>query len=241
MFREIKKKIIILENRKPYTREILAYMEEFNMVDWIHSSLKLDGSSLSREAVSKILKGELIIDATLDEHMMVERFKQAIRLANNMSDMGTDLNIKCLFQFYEALAAPDYAQYRRSNPVLRTFNYNPPHPYDIEEQMELVIDWYNKDRCDENPILKAVILHNKIIEVYPFEILSETVARMAMNYTLIRNGYPSVGIQMKETDYNNAIAAYIKNEEIQPLYSAIERSIYNKLEVMLQITGTNEF
>ncbi|MEG1583908.1 MAG: hypothetical protein RR361_02500, partial [Anaerovorax sp.] len=60
MFREIKKKIIILENRKPYTREILAYMEEFNMVDWIHSSLKLDGSSLSREAVSKILKGELI-------------------------------------------------------------------------------------------------------------------------------------------------------------------------------------
>lgn len=236
MFREIKKRIVILENRKPYAKEIVNYIEEFNMVDWIHSSLRLDGSGISRESVSKILKGELVIDATLDEHIMVEHIKNAIRLANNMSDMKNDLNIRCLFQFYEALADPERAQYRRSNPVLRAFNYNPPHPNDVEEQMNLLINWYNTDRCDENPILKAVILHNKIIEIYPFENMSELVARMAMNYTLIRNGYPAVGIQMRETDYNDAIAAYIKNEEIQPLYSSTERSIYNKLEVMLQIT-----
>lgn len=236
MFREIKKKIVILENRKPYTRTVMEYIEEFNLVDWIHTSLRLDGSDISRESVAKILKGQLVIEETLDEHAMVEHFKHAIRLAYNMSDMKTDLNIKCLFQFFETLAEPERAIYRRTNPVLRSLHYNPPHPDDIEEQMNLVIDWYNRDRCDENPILRAVLIHNKIIEVYPFEVMTENVARMAMNYTLIRNGYPPVGIHMKEPEYNDAISDYIRYEKIQPLYSAVERSIYNKLEAMLQLT-----
>ncbi len=237
MYREIKKKKLILENRKPYTKEAAEYIEELNLVDWIYTSMRLDGSGISKSNVQKIVKGEFLVDVTVNDHAAIENYENAIKLAHDMVDMEIELNEKYLFRFYQMLANPMKQEYRRTNPVLFMLDYNPPHPGEIEEQIEILFQWMYVNDFEHNPILRAAYLHNKLIETYPFETHSEAIARMAMYYELIRNGYPPVLLNLSESEYSAAIRSYLKKEEIQPLYEPLERGVYNKLEIMMQLTA----
>jgi hypothetical protein len=237
MFREIKKKKLILDNRKPYKKEITQFIDEINLVDWIFTSLRLDGSSISKANVQRIVKGEFVIDVTISDHSSIGCYQNAIRLAHDMAEMSVELNENYLFQFFQILANSDQREYRRTNPVLVMLDYIPPHPVEIEEQMDILFQWLDTFDFQSNPILRAAYLHNKLIEIYPYEIYSEAVARMAMYYELIRNGYPPVLLNLSESEYYSAIRSYLKKEEIQPLYEPLERGVYNKLEIMMQLTA----
>lgn len=237
MFREIKKKKLILENRKPYTQEATEYIEEMNLVDWIYTSMRLEGRAVSKVSVQRIIKGDFLIDVTVNDHAAVGDYQEAIKLAYDMADMGIELDEKYLYKFYEILANPPKTEYRRTNPILLMLDYIPPHPSEIEEQMEILFQWMDSNDFDNNPILRAAYLHNKLVEIYPFETHSESVARMAVYYELLKNGYPPILLNLSESEYYSAIRSYLKKEEIQPLYEPLERGVYNKLEIMMQLTA----
>lgn len=212
-------------------------MEELNLVDWIHTSMYLDGSAITRQGVQRILKGDFLVDVTVEDHLSVGNYKKTIKMAYDMADMGIDLNERYIFKLYEAFAEPQLLSYRKNNPVLIAFDYNPPHPQEIEEQMDILIHWLRTDDCDNNPIRKAVYLHNKFIEIYPFEFYSEAMARILLNYELIQNDFPPVALNLSDQSYHRAIIDYLKKEDISLIYDIVERSLYNKLEMMLQITN----
>lgn len=237
MFREIKKKKLILDNRKPYTKETADYIHEINLVDWIYTSMRLDGSNISKINAQRIVKGEFIADVSISDHSAVGNYEDAIRLAYDMADMEIELNEKYLFRFYQILADPEKLEYRRTNPVLVMLDCVPPHPSEIDEQMDIMFQWIRENDFESNPILRAAYLHNKIVEIYPYETHSEAVARMAMYYELIRNGYPPILLNLSESEYYVAIRSYLKKEEIQPLYESLERGVFNKLEIMMQLTA----
>lgn len=237
MFREIKKKKLILENRKPFAKETAEYIDEINLADWIFTSLRLEGSCIGKADVQRIVKGEFLVDVSISDHSTVGTYQDAIRLAQDMAGMEIELTEEYLFRFYQILSNSQSREYRRMNPVLVMLDYIPPHPSEIEEQMDILFQWMDTNDFQSNPILRAAYLHNKLIEIYPYEMHSEAVARMAMYYELIRNGYPPVLLNLNEQEYYSAIRSYLKKEDIQPLYEALERGVYNKLEIMMQLTA----
>jgi Fic family protein len=239
MFREIKQKQIILENRKPYSPQACEYMTELNMSDWICSSLRLDGGVLTKSQIQKILKGELLIDVALSLHALVENHCNVYNAACDMLEMSHSLNTKGLISFARKLTGDKNLGYRKTNPVLVALDYNPPHPAEIEEQMELLMVWFHSDDLDFNPLKKAAILHHRIIEIYPFESVSEAVARAAMYYFLMENGYHPFEITLSEREYNLAITQYLKKENVEPFYNAIAQNIFHKMEVLIQLTAKN--
>ena len=238
MFREIKQKQIILENRKPYSPQIREYITELDMSDWICSSLRLDGGVLTKPQIQKILKGELLIDVALSLHTLVEGHCNAYKYANDLLEMSNSLSTKILLSFARTLSGDENLSYRKTNPILVALDYNPPHPAEIEEQMELLMIWFHSEDLDFNPVKKASILHNKIIEIYPFEACSEAVARASMYYFLMQNGYHPFEITLSEREYNLAITEYLRKENFEPFYRAIEHDLFNKLEVLIQLTGS---
>lgn len=237
MYREIKKKKLILDNRKPYPPEASRFLYELNSVDWIFSSIKLDGYRINRDSVERIIKGEFLVNQSVDLHRMISNMEQVIKSMYRMVEMGTDLNEAMLFTIYNSLEGIPTSDYRKSNPILRMLNYNPPHFKEVEEQMELLFQWLYSDQSEGNPIQKAAILHNKIIEIYPFESGTEGLARSLSQYQLIRSGLPPIQWNMSEQEYYDGIQLYLRKEEIQPIYDALERGVYNKLEVMMQLTS----
>lgn len=237
MFREIKKKKVILDNRKPFSIEAVALIKEMNAIDWIYSSLRLDGSDLSEESVGRIIKGEFVIEACVSSHAAVSNYEETIRFLYGMVDMGIYLNEEYIMKIYQSLVKPKVLEYRKNNPVLHMLDYNPPHFKEIEELIKQFFYWYHSDVYQFNPIEKAAFIHNKIVEIYPFEICSEALARTLAQYHLISNGLPPVFWNICEQEYYEAIHLYLKKEEIQPIYDVLERGVYNKLEVMLQLTA----
>jgi Fic family protein len=237
VYREIKKKKLILDNRKPYRKEVSQFLDELNRLDWIYSSMRLDGSNLSRASVERILKGEFLIDVSVKDHSTISNYKNVIDQIYDMVEMDFYLNEKYLFKLYQTLTNETESEYRKFNPVLRMISYNPPHFYEIEEQMELLFNWLHSGASETNPIEKAAYLHNKLIEIYPYKTDSEAMARIAAQYHLIRNGLPPILWNISEQEYYDAIHLYLKNENIQPIYDVLERGVFNKLEIMMQLTA----
>ena len=238
MFREIKKKQVILDNRKPYSNEINSRIQDINRVDWIFCSLRLDGSALTRGEVEIIINGGFIESANLNEHTLIEKYCGLFKTAENNLALSSSLNKEMILSFQRELSGAPSAVYRKDNPVLVSFGYTPPHPAEIEEQMDILMNWYysEDEEMERDPILKAVCLHNRIIEVYPFGEYSEATARAAMYYYLMEKGYPAFEINMSKQEYESAVAEYLKKENTAPFRAAVERGIYNKMEVLMQLT-----
>lgn len=237
MFREIKKKKLILDNRKPYHDDVRCFIEEMDKADWIYSSLRLDGSPLKRTEVERIIKGEFLINIPVGEHAAIGNFSDTIRLLYDMAEMNISLDEKYLCKIHSRLIDDETNEYRRNNPVLRMISYNPPHFNAIDEQLALLFRWLASDETETNPIEKAAYLHNKLIEVYPFENGSEATARAAAQYLLLTNGFPPVLWNISEQEYYDAIRLYLKNEDVTPIRDVLERGVFNKLDVMLQLTA----
>ena len=237
MFREIKKKKLILENRKPYHDDVRSTLEEMDRIDWIYSSLRLDGSPLRRTEAERIIKGEFLIDVPVSEHAAIGNFSDTLRLLYDMAGMNISLDEKYLYKIHASLTNEETEEYRRNNPVLRMISYNPPHFNAIEEQLTILFRWLSSDTSEMNPMEKAAYLHNKLIEIYPFENGSEATARAAAQYLLITEGFPPILWNISEQEYYDAIRLYLKNEEIAPIREVLERGVYNKLDVMLQLTS----
>jgi len=235
MFRELKQKLIILENRKPYSSQTGEYIRELNMLDWIHSSLRLDGSLLARPETEKILKGSFIENASLNDHILIERYGDLVKSAENKLAMSYNLNKDMISSFNKILTGGD-SSYRRENPILVSLSYNPPHPSEIEEQMDILMNWFYSSDMEMNPVRKAACLHLRIIEIYPFEEFSEATARAAMYYYLMENGFPPFEIRMKEQEYNMAVTEYLKRENAELFCLEAERSLLSKMEILIQLT-----
>ena len=240
MYREIRKKRLILENRKPFKVEIAAYIAEMNALDWVSSSIRLDGMTISRDNIHKIIKGEFVIDCSIDEHVQVRNYCDVIKLCEDMKEMSIELSTTYILKLYQTLVKPEVLIYRHNNPVLREINHIPPHFQDIDEQMEIMMQWLKAEDPEENPIMKAARLHNKFIEIYPFGDLNMSMARVVMQYELIRNGLPPIALQMSEEEYRLAMMNYLKTEDSTPLYETLLRAVFNKLEVLLQFTAQLE-
>lgn len=237
MYREIKKRKIILDNRRPFREEAARLLREMDEADIVYSSLRLDGSMLSRQAVERILRGEFLVEASISLHAVVANLQEAVRLLRDMEEMKVYLTEAAIRKLWGAVERSQPVEYRKSNPVLRMLEYVPPHFKEIEEQMELLFQWYHGGAQTTDPIEKAALLHNKLVEIYPFEAGSEAIARLAAQYHLMAAGFPPVFWNCSETEYYDAIRAYLKTEDTGPVYEMLVRGVYNKMEVMMQLTA----
>lgn len=237
MYREIKKKKLILENRKPYTREAESLIRELARIQWIHSSLLLEGCKLTRPVVEGLLKGEFFTEVSIGDHMAVSNFNQAIDYIYNITGMAMDLDDKIMLKILALLTGGNVTGYRQDNPVLRMMDYNPPHFKEVDEQMDMVFQQYKRDKGEENPIMVAAKLHNQLVEIYPYQRYSEAMARIAASYHLISSQLPPAPWNMNEQEYYEGLTIYLKKEDSSPIYNMLERSVFNSLEVMMQLTS----
>lgn len=240
MYRDIKKKKVILVNRKPYKPEVAALLKEMNTVDWIYSSLRLDGNNIPQDEIRIMARGDITMKSTLDEHAIVGRYVEAIKKAESLASIHQHIDKQQIMQFYGILNGNDSPRYRKGNPVLLALHYNPPHSGDVPGQMDELLNWLATDKDELNIVMKAALLHNRFIKIYPFEYGSEAMARFLMYYYLMLQGYPPFAIDLKETEYNNQLAMYFKSGYIQPFYDTLERGLHQKMEVIMQLTTPSD-
>lgn len=237
MYQEILSKKKELDNRKPYKPEIKEQIKKMELCDLVYTLLRLDGSDVTKDQVNHILEGELIIKATVNDHIAIKKYIEVLLFMDDLLAMDSEISCRILEQFHEILCEGEGIKLRTSNPTLYTFDYNPPHWKEVDDLLKALIRWTYEEVSEDNQILKAAYLHHKLIEIYPFEEYSESIARLILYYSLMREGYPIFELRLSESEYNVAVMKYLQDKDVQPFYRALERSIYNKLEILLQLTS----
>lgn len=236
MYREIKKKKLILENRLPYPHEVSKMIEEMNLLDWVYTSLRLDGSTLSMETVGLLLNGEITMEATLEEHAFVDRLVQTAKKAQNLASFNSGIDINLINKFYGLMTGIEEPHFRKGNPILISLSYTPPHAQEVREQMDILLNWFATDKEETNILRKACLMHHRFLEIYPFELYSEAMARFIFYYVLLLEGYPPFPISLTESAYNDTLSMFFRREEIEPFYQVVERCLLHKMEILMQLT-----
>ncbi len=237
MLQEIRKMRDLVENRKPYEREVYDLIHESNLIDLLYTGLRLNGLTMPRESIQKIIRGELVMNVPMENYRLADRYKKLLSEMKSMVEMDFELNGKLCKRLYELSRGESETSFRRTNPIIYQLDYNPPHSYDVEKLMTFLD---GPEPGESNEILLALNIHNKIIEIYPYEEGSEELARLCLYYYLMSRGYPVFVLGFSEQEYNGGIQEYLKGRDKGLLYRGVERSLFNKLDYLLRLTDTEE-
>ena len=83
--------------------------------------------------------------------------------------------------------------------------YEYPSPSDVPILMGELLDWYRSEENNLYPLTLATMLHYKFVSIHPFDDGNGRVARLLMNYVLLKNNLPPVII--KSGDKENYLRA----------------------------------
>ena len=242
MIREIRKKMVLINNRRPFKKEVREYLRDLELTEWVFMNLHLSGSGLEKDHVQQILDGGWVLNASVEEHVMIDRLRELYRLIDRYLDMKTTLSLQVIDEMHRSLmGAGEAFQYRKNNPVLLEYGYNPVIPTEIPAAMEELSRMIQKDEPVSTPFLQAAQIHNRFLAIYPYKEGNEYLARAAMYYFLAEKGYPMAAITMTEQEYNNSVIMYLKKGESGILCHALMQAVYRRLELMIQITGYGDF
>lgn len=239
MIRKIRKNLVILQNRRPFAPQTKAYLESVEQLDWLYLNLKLDGSPLSREQIHGILHGDCVSDARVSDHVLISRLDEARKRLYECAEARLPIGPELILGLAGLLAGTDRESglLRKTTPHLIEYGYTPPLPSELPEALDAYVAFANHKKDFEDPFDKAAQLHFRMIELYPFRENNGFLARLLMEYHLLREGYPLSVFDPDESSYNRAVIAWLKKRENDALAEALKKACLARTEFMMRLTA----
>lgn len=210
-------------------RLLYSAVQEVNRIDMVRASLILRSTNHDKLPVEKILDGELPKEVPVKDYVFIENFSNLVRIAYSNLDMGNSLDKHLLISGYRILSENENGYFRKSNPVVYAFNHVPPHAVDTEDRLTDCLRKVYSRESGNNVILKAMYIHNKIIDIYPFEEYNGELAIFALNYYLLENGLAPISMALSRQDYLNQVSDCLKGVHQERFYDFLCGAIYDKM------------
>lgn len=212
-------------------RLLKAAVREVNRIDMIKGSLIVRNPNHEKLNVEEILNGgELQKDVPVGDYMFIENFSNVVRVAFNCIEMGNYLDKHLLISAYRILSDDPNGYFRKSNPVIYAFNHVPEHSVDIEEKLDAALRRVYSKESGNNVILKAMYVHNKVVDIYPFRDYSAEIAVFAMNYYLMENGLAPINMPIDRQDYFEIVGECLKGHMQEEFYEFLNKAVYDKMK-----------
>jgi Fic family protein len=244
-FFELDAKMEILRGKQVgFPTNIVKDYQDRLDVSWIFHDNALEGVVLSYSELKAAIDQRIISDVTLiPMYEEVRNHKLAVdfvREANTAKKpMAIDLElVRKLYALLTPEAAAKGYPYRRENPLHRLYYHEIASPEKISYRMRKLGEWLESDEFQElHPITRATKAHFRLLSVYPWTKNSGKVARLLMNYILIRHGYlPAVIHSIERQRYYEVLRT--ENEGLLNLVvESLENSIETTTKFLAEING----
>ena len=254
VYREINKRKIIIENRKPYSRSVTERINRMNLLDFIYTSMRLSGCAATREMIEAMMNGEIFSDMSLGEHARTLRYRQLLSEMQSMCEMRTSLSLDVIARIYCIITGEDEMKFRdRDDTTEFGYDYNPPDAAEIDIRLKVLLNWIGRDGgvyenqnalvtddLSEAPsdfILRAAYLHNRFIEICPYKEDNAEIARAIMYYYLMYKGHGVFALDISTEDYLEDIMIFLKSGDVTPFYKVLECSLDEATKKLMEITA----
>lgn len=225
------------QSLQPVKEEYQQRLDQRFMLEFNYNSNHIEGNTLTYGQTELLLLfGRVVGEAKMKdlEEMKAHNvcLKMTIAEAGEKDRPLTESFIRILHQ---TMLREDYTVYRqlpggvntsyvvhagcyktRPNSVItptgERFEYASPE--ETPALMTDLIQWYNQAEADGKltPVELAAMFHYRYIRIHPFEDGNGRIARLLMNYILLRHGYPMIVIRSKNKKaYLEALGKADKN------------------------------
>lgn len=184
-------------------------------VSWLFHDNALEGVVLSYSELKAAIDQRIISDVTLiPMYEEVRLHKEALdwvrEQASTIGKKALPVDHELVRKLY-AMLTPDAASkgypYRKENPLHRLYYHEITPPDKIAQKMRKLGEWLDSDQFrDLHPITRAARAHYQLLKIYPWTKNSGKVARLLMNFILLRHGYlPAVVHSIERQRYYEAL------------------------------------
>lgn len=135
-------------------------------------------------------------------------------------------------------------QYRKGNVMITGSSHRPPEAYEVPKLMEELVTWVKTNQSKMHPVELAALVHHKLVHIHPFTDGNGRTARLFMNLTSMKKGYPMVIILKNDRQkYYRALDRADRGDktDIEKLIAqAVERSMNIYVKVIKSGASKNE-
>ena len=213
-------------------------------VSWIFHDNALEGVVLSYSELKAAIDQRIISDVTLiPMYEEVRNHKLAVDFVReaNTAKKPLAIDLELVRKLY-ALLTPEAAAkgypYRRENPLHRLYYHEIASPEKISYKMRKLGEWLESEEFQElHPITRATKAHFRLLSTYPWTKNSGKVARLLMNFILIRHGYLPAVIHSIERQRYYEVLRFENEGLLNLVIESLENSIETTAKFLDEING----
>ncbi len=232
-------------------------MQKFRL-DWNYHSNKLEGNSLtSGETNALLLFGITAPGKPLNDHFKVTGHNDAVNWVLDLVNGEIDISEDFLCELHSILLKE--TKYKDAitlsgEPTSRKieagkYKSEPNHvvtvtgenfyfasPEETPAKMEELMRSFHEERTrtDIDPIILATLFHYRFLRIHPFDDGNGRVARILMNFILMRSGYPPIVIKTEDKENYYAVLRIADAGDLEPFIEYIAENLAHSLQIMLR-------
>src|SRR5262245_45064885 len=213
-------------------------------VSWIFHDNALEGVVLSYSELKAAIDQRIISDVTLiPTYEEVRNHKAAVDFVREASaaKKPPEVDLELVRKLYAILTPEEAAKgypYRPGNPLHRLDYHEIAAPEKITYRMRKIAEWMESDEFAElHPITRATRAHFRLLSTYPWTKNSGKVARLLMNFILIRHGYLPAVIHSIERQRYYEVLRFENDGLINLVIESLENSIETTAKFLDELNG----
>jgi Fic family protein len=237
MFDNINQKKVLLDANRPLPKYTVKSLREKLLLEWTYNTNAIEGNTLTINETKVVLEGITVGGKTLREHLEVLNHRDAITYVEEIvqkSEPLSEWQIKNLHRLVLKGIDDEYAGvYRDQQVFISGAKHIPPTPIRIREEMEQLMEWYEKSETKKlHPVARGAMLHAIFVGIHPFIDGNGRTSRLLLNLELMKDGFPPIVIKVE-----NRIAYYdaLDKAHTQKEYDEFIKLVSNEVEDSLNL------
>jgi len=184
-----------VEGHRPLHPDLVTRIGEDVLVEYVHSSNVLEGSTLTLGETEAVIRGMTVGGKTIREIQEARNHPGAVEyivgLARGRAPVteGTVREVHRLL-LEGILEGP--GEYRTGMIAVPGASFTPPRSAEIPRLVRELVDWLEGNPWEYTPVELAARFMHRFLIVHPFHDGNGRAARILMNLVLLRSGYPTL-------------------------------------------------
>jgi Fic family protein len=207
-------------------------------IEFTYNSNAIEGNTLSlRETQLVIQEGITVRGKSLREHLEARNHPDAVdyveKLAQKQTTIKQDDILKVNALLMRGIDDQNTGKYRAGQVRVAGATFMPPSASKIQSLINELLRTLNQNPDELTPIELAAFFHHKLVYIHPFLDGNGRTARLLMNVTLIRNGYPfTVLLKVDRPKYLRTLSE-ADHGNLIPFANFLANSVERSLDIYL--------
>ncbi len=239
---ELKKE---LDTFRPLSKEVEQRIMQKFRLDWNYHSSNIEGNKLTYgETKALILFGTTAKGKPLHDHLEMKGHNEAIKWLEDIVKDDVPVSETMIRELHTLIMNEDgssikIGQYKTTaNHVItltgETFYFASPE--ETPAKMNELVNWYRQEveKEDVNPVLLAIEFHYRFIRIHPFDDGNGRMARLLMNFILMKHGYPPAIVKTEDKENYFVALRQADAGDIAYFFDYVTSLVNHSLELMIK-------